>query len=282
MKHLRKFEAYQRKLDPIQGKDLAECFYEFVEDFGGEVVSHRGYNDFDSAYISSMKFSIHIEKTWFADTHCYHIYYSDSTSSYRSAIKNGYYKNFDGIADDELKKVLEKGCRRAMSLLDIDKTRTHIGSFSAHGGQFDIILFPNDSTPSFKKYKDVEMYGCNAIVELDKLGYYLQSNTIRHPNMFQVYNLNNQIQSMPCIMGYVDCHWVYYNSLFVYDDAERMASKKPFERWMMKLWEDVCKKVGITKNFQRIFKHYKITTCQFMRYIADHQDTFKPELYANR
>ncbi len=274
MSRIKKFETYQRKLDPIQGKDIAECFYEFTEDFGGEISISSSYGEFDSAYILGLDFSMHIEKAWFANTNCYHIYCSDITSANRDIIKSGYYKNFDGIADETRKLILEKGTKRAMALLGIDRTRVHIGSFSAHGGQFDIILFPQDSTPSFKEYKDVELYGCNAIVELDKMGYYLHSNLIRHGNMFQVYTFNHQIQSMPCIIGYVDCHYVYYNSLFVYDNEEKMNKKKPFERWMMKLWEDVCKKVGITKNFQKIFKHYKITTCQFMRYIADHQDTF--------
>jgi hypothetical protein len=287
MKHLKKFEAHQRKYDTIQGKDIAECFYEFIEDFGGSIDTRRsdpfgdtGY--FDNASIYGAKnCQIDINKTWFANTYCYHFSYRNSGSSYRGDLPNGYYKNFDGV-NGEYKTALEKGTKRAMSLLDIDASRVHIGSFSAHGGQLDIMFFPNESNPSFKEYKDVELYGCNAIVELDKLGYYLQCNLIRHNNMFQVYNLNHQIQSMPCIIGYIDCYYAYFNSLFAFDDEEKLASKKPFEKWMMKLWEDVCKKVGITKNFQRIFKHYKITTPQFMRYIADHQDTFDAKQFSGK
>jgi hypothetical protein len=179
----------------------------------------------------------------------------------------GVYKNFDGITNPEFAQDLKECHERVIEYLN--PVEVIVGSLGEYTKDLDIIYFKEK--PDFSRFGDVEIYGSNTAIYLDKLGMWLLSNS-RHRNGFSSYSEDRSKDSAMCyLQGYGDPGYFYYTGeRIIYNYREDSS----LHRWIKSEWDKVCEKLNI-KSMQKIRKREKITIPEFMTHLRDNQNTYE-------
>ena len=270
MKHLKSYKIFERQTE--EHLTLMDIYQDFFDKWGYEMPDYARNSPWSyNITLSSKKMNdglprFEISDGWVFSSgpkNCVKIRITNSGGR-NHKIKKGVFKDFDGISDVEFAQDLKECHERAIEYLN--PVDTIVGSLGVHTKDLDIIYFKEK--PDFSRCGDVEIYGSNTAIHLDKLGYWLLSNS-RHHNGFDVYDENWQIKAMPFLMGYGDPDWFYYGPGEIMD---RDPGSKITE-WINKEWEKVCKLKNI-KSYQKVGDEEKITVPEFMTHLRDNQETY--------
>jgi hypothetical protein len=157
--------------------------------------------------LSSQKLGLGIEisDSWCFGVKCIKIRMTDSSSG-RSNIKRGVYKGFDGFIDQEMATVIKECHERIVQYLN--PVHVEIGYLGVHTRDFDLLYFKE--APDMSRFGDVEIYGSNVAIHLDKLNHWLSFET-KHNNGFDVFSESWGIEAVPYLKGYSDPGWFYFN-----------------------------------------------------------------------
>jgi len=275
MKHLKSYKIFERQTE--EHLNLLDIYQDFFDKWGYEMPDYamnspRSYNiTMNSKKLNSGLPRFEISDSWVfgAGDHqnCIKIRITNSSGS-KHMIKNGVYKNFDGISNPEFAQDLKECHERAIKYLN--PVDVIVGSLGEYTKDLDIIYFKEK--PDFSRCGEAEIYGANTAVYLDKLGIWLFSN-FRHSNGFDSYSEDRSKDSLMCyLQGYGDPDWFYYtgNRILLHDYRE----DSPLHRWVVSEWDKVCKKLNI-KSMQKIRGKEKITVPEFMTHLKKNQDTYE-------
>jgi len=271
MKHLKKYKTFEAKqkfgLDETF-YTIMDCYRDLFDEFKFELPDY--FKDVPGTYdvtLYSPKIgSFCISRNWsFSESENGFKIRLNTGGTRNRLTKNGYHKGFDGIDNERFVEVMKECHETCMSVLG--STSTLIGSYD---DDFDMFYFIQK--PNFSKFKGVELYGGTAIKELDIIGGYLQSDCIRHDNIFNYYSNTHQIGGLFAINGSIG----YERPIAIIsghdcDPYGNCTPNTPIEQWVSVEWEKVCDKKAIKWGS----KANKITTPQFMKILADNQDIFK-------
>lgn len=268
MKHLKSYKIFERQTD--EHLNLLDIYQDFFDKWGYVmpdyvIKSPRSYNiTLHSKKMNDGLPTFEISDGWVfsnGPSNCVMIRITNS-SSRNHKIKKGVYKGFDGIDDPEFAKDLKECHERAVEYLN--PVDVIVGSLGVHTKDLDLIYFKEK--PNFSRCGDVEIYGSNIAVHLEKLGYWLLSNS-RHDNGFDVYDENWNIKAMPYLKGYSDPGWFYYGPGEIMD----RDPGSEITAWINEEWEKVCKAKNI-KSYQKIRSKEKITVPEFMTILKNNQN----------
>lgn len=262
MKYLKSYPIFEAQTN--EHWEVHDILLDLFEEYGYEVPEfvHK-YPSLHDIQAASRLGSIHISDYWVFDAKCLRIRITDSNVR---LLKSGAYKDFNGFNEvgvEKYKTILQEAHQRIIKLLN--PVEVIVGSIGHYTRDLDLLYFYDK--PNFSRFGDVEIYGSNIGIELDKLKASLQSNS-RHNNMFDL--SSNQLSDRPmfCVMGYYD-GYVYYENLLKMGESETSM-----EKWIQYEWVNVCKKLKI-KNMQKVnMSNPKITVAEFMTHLKKNQDNY--------
>lgn len=271
MKYLVGYKVFENIKNQVH-LDLMDIYQDFFDKWGYElpdyVRQHTWYNI--TLHSKSGLPSFEISDSWVfggdnPHQNCIKIRISDGR---RNNIKAGVYKDFDGIIDKEFAQDLKECHERAVEYLN--PVDVIVGSLGESTRDLDIIYFKEK--PDFSRCGEVEIYGSNTAIYLDKLDIWLLSNS-RHSNGFDSYSGNKTLNLllMCHLQGYSDPGYFYYTGseiIYNYND------NNPLHKWIVSEWDKVCEKLNI-KSMQKIRKREKITVPEFMTHLKKNQDNYE-------
>ena len=188
------------------------------------------------------------------------------TDSNGRLFKSGTFKDFNGfyeVGTEKYKQLLQEAHQRIIQF--INPVEVIVGSIGHYTRDLDLLYFHDK--PNFNRFGDVEIYGSNIGIELDKLKGSLQSNS-RHQNIFDLHFTQGHSVRMFCVMGYYDGYFYNQNLLKMGD-----GNTKP-EKWIQSEWDNICKKLKI-KDMQKVnMDNPKITVAEFMTHLRNNQDNY--------
>lgn len=281
MKHLKTYKIFERQTN--EHLTLMDIYQEFFDKWGYEIPDYVDkYPNSHNITLYSDEYALpwrtsglprfEISDSWVFGAgdkqNCIMIRITNSSgSSNTHMIKNGVYKNFDGITNTEFSQDLQECHQRAIDYLK--PVDVIVGSLGEYTKDLDIIYFKEK--PDFSRCGDVEIYGSNTAIYLDKLGMWLISNS-RHPNIFSSYSEDRSKDSFMCyLQGYGDSRFFYHvGEEIIYKYREDSS----LHRWVVSEWDKVCKKLNI-KDRQKIRSREKITIPEFMTHLKNNQDTYE-------
>lgn len=185
-------------------------------------------------------------------------------------LRKDYHKEFDGIKDDNITKLLKEGQKKVIDTMGINDTLT--GSFFRLSGGMDLFFF--SEKPNYKKY-DVEIYGGNMITKLDSHNLFLQCNLITHPNIIHVFESDrNGISGIHSTIGYYDPHFRYHYTRIGNHE------KSSLDKWIESEWKRYARKKKI-KDMKVVRKTIDTETASFMKWLGDNQNNFNSTINNN-
>lgn len=263
MKYLKSYPIFEAQTS--EHWEVHDILLDLFEEYGYEVPEfvHKYANQHDIQAGSIKWGRIEISDYHVFDAKCLRIRITDSKGI---LLKSGAYKDFNGLYEvgvEKYKTILQEAHQRTIQLLN--PVEVIVGSIGHYTRDLDLLYFYDK--PNFSRFGDVEIYGSNIGIELDKLKASLQSNS-RHNNMFDL--SSNQLSHRPmfCVMGYYD-GYVYYENLLKMGD-----SGTSMEKWIQSEWDNICKKLKI-KDMQKVnMSNPKITVAEFMTHLKKNQDNY--------
>ena len=275
MKYIRPYKIFERQTN--EHLTLMDIYQEFFDKWGYEIPDYvNKYPNSHNITLNSKVMNSGLPRFEISDgwvfgagdkQNCVMIRLTNSTgSSNTHMIKNGVYKNFDGITNTEFSQDLQECHQRAIDYLK--PVDVIVGSLGEYTKDLDIIYFKEK--PDFSRCGDVEIYGSNTAIYLDKLGMWLISNS-RHSNGFNSYSEDRTKDSVMCFLqGYGDPNWFYHvGEEIIYNYRE----DSDLHRWIKSEWGKVCEKLNI-KDMQKIRSREKITIPEFMTHLKNNQESY--------
>lgn len=264
MKYLKTYKIFEKQTEIHW--ETYDIFHDFLDEFGYEVP------DFVYKYPSMHDFTAHspkyggisISDAYYFSAKCLKI---RITGSNNKTLKPGYFKNFDGVIDQNYSEILQDCHLRMVDFLN--PVYVLVGGGGIHTRDLDLLYFYEK--PDFRRYGGVEIYGSNIGVSLEKLGVELFSNS-RHDNSFSAYS-GNTVRGIYYIMSYVYDGWVYTGKVSEKDVDRR--DRDGLCDWIDSEWEKVCEQLKI-KDFQKIkdIRNPKITIAEFLSILKKNQDNY--------
>ena len=265
MKHLKKYKVFE-SLQSQEHWDIHDILLDLFEEFGYEVPEfvHK-YPNQHNIQAGSIKWGqIDISDYWVFGTKCLRIRITDNSNR---LLKKGGYKDFNGLYEvgtEKYKTILQEAHQRIIQVLE--PVEVIVGSIGHYTRDLDLLYFYEK--PTFERLGDVEIYGSNIGIKLDKLNITLESNS-RHNNMFSAYSPHLMGSGMVCLIGYYDRY--FYNQ----DILKVMNSGTPIEKWIQSEWDNVCKKLKIKDGQKVNMDNPKITVAEFMSLLKKNQDNYE-------
>lgn len=275
--YIKEYKLFENQTNEIL--EIYDILYEFLEEYDYTVPdvkdtskSISGYGDYGS---------ILIEESYHFGAKCIQIRIT-SNSNNRS-IKQGTFKNFDGIVNSTYSKHLQECHKRITQLLQ--PIEVIVGSLGVYTIDLDLLYFYEK--PDFSRYKGVEIYGSNISIYLDKIEMYLMSNS-RHNNSFSVFKniQGNSFHNFQILgMFYLMC---YYDG-YMYQDKDNICQNDNtnqsitsnttivLKNWIKSEWGKICQKLKI-KHFQKVNPNPKITVAEFLVKLKENQGEITHQL----
>lgn len=255
MKHLKNYKIFENQSE-THGVDYSEILYDFLDKYDFKRFDGRTHRVMFSSQKLRLKFEI--SDSYHFGAKCVKIRFTDTGKN----IKKGVHKDFKGILDQDMVNDLME-CHN--KLIDfINPVHVEVGSLGVYTKDFDMVYFKE--TPNFERCGDVEIYGSNVAIRLDKLNHWLLSNS-RHDNGFDVFDDNWQIITMSHLKGYSgSLDWFSYGPGAIMDKEDN----NQIVDWINGEWDKICKKLNI-KTYQKIRTREKITVPEFMTHLKNNQ-----------
>lgn len=264
MKHLKKYRVFEA-LQSQEHWDIHDVFLELFDEFNYEVPEFvTKYPNQHNIQASGKYGQIDISDYWVFGAKCLRVRITDSNAR---QLKKGAYKDFNGfyeVGTEKYKSILQEAHQRIIQILE--PVEVIVGSIGHYTRDLDLLYFYEK--PTFERLGDVEIYGSNIGIELDKLNITLESNS-RHNNMFSAYSPHLSSSMMVSLMG-------YYDRYFYYQDIFKLGkSDTPIEKWIQSEWDNVCKKLKIKDGQKVNMDNPKITVAEFMSLLKKNQDNYE-------
>jgi hypothetical protein len=263
MKHLKTYKIFESQSDTHW--TTHDIFLEFFDEFKYTVPDyvHQHPSMYNILAHSNKYGGIQISDSYHFNAKCLRVRITD----YRYTLKPGFFKNFDGVINENYSKMLQECHLRMIDFLN--PVYVLVGGGGIHTRDLDLLYFYEK--PDFKRYKGVEIYGSNIGVSLEKLGIELFSNS-RHDNSFDAYS-GSTIRGMYYLMSYYDGY--VYNGKISEKDVNKRDNKGLCD-WIDSEWDKVCVRLKI-KDFQKIkkFNNPKITVAEFLSILKKNQDNYE-------
>jgi hypothetical protein len=265
MRYLKKYKVFEA-LQSQEHWDIHDILLELFDEFNYEVPEFvTKYPNQYNIQAGSIKWGqIDISDYWAFGAKCLRIRITDNSNR---LLKKGAYKDFNGfyeVGTEKYKSILQEAHQRIIQILE--PVEVIVGSIGYYTTDLDILYFYEK--PTFERLGDVEIYGSNIGIKLDKLNITLESNS-RHQNMFSAYSTNIMGSVMVSLMGYYDGY--FYNQ----DILKVMNSDTPIEKWVQSEWDNVCKKLKIKDGQKVNMDNPKITVAEFMSLLKKNQDNYE-------
>jgi len=263
MKHLKTYRMFEAQTETHW--ETYDIFHDLLDRFGYEVPEHvYKYANMHDLMAHGKYGSLNISDAYHFGAKCLKIRITASGTNRSMILKQGCFKNFDGVADAEYSEMLQECHRRMVDFLDpVDVV---VGSLGEYTRDLDLLYFYDK--PDFSRYSGVEIYGSNIAVRLEKLGVDLMSNS-RHENCFTAFE-RNTVRGIYYLMAHYD-GWKYTGKISEKDAARRDG--KGLCDWIDSEWKKVCLRLKI-KDFQAVGDNPKITVAEFMSILKKNQDSY--------
>lgn len=261
MKYLKSYQIFESQT--TDHWDIHDIFLDLFEEFDYELPEFvtKYPNQHDIQLGSNRYGIIEISDYWVFGAKCLRIRITDNKGQ---TIKSGMFKNFEGLDNVKYSQMLQECHNRVVSLLD--PVETIVGSIGKYTRDLDLLYFYDK--PNFSRFGDVEVYGSNIGIHLDKLGIELESNS-RHSNGFDSRGGQKYAGDMFRIMRYYDAYFYEVEKISMYNDDT------PFVKWVTSEWQSVCEKLKIKQGQKVKMDNPKITVAEFMTILKKNQNNYE-------
>ena len=242
MRYLKRFN--ESSITDENMYNILHLLLPLIDNFNLEEVENSNNNHI-IYYNSNDRISIEINKNkWLFDQYCYSI-------KVQTKINKQFGKDVYDINNTELAEYLDDAIESCREILDAKEVV--MGYFN---NCFSVFFLKEKA--NYKRYKDVDIYGENAIVELSNGGF-LYSNLETHTNCFYYYKPNGRINGLYGILKYYD-RWYYSTDLTIVGEGK-------YDVEFSEQWKIVRDKLKISDR--PIQKNYKITVPEFMVHLKN-------------
>jgi len=262
MKYLKHFKIFESQTSDHW--DVYDIFQDLFEEFYYELPEFiTKYPNQHDIQLASHKYGqIMISDNFVFGAKCLQVRITDNYRGH--TIKPGMFKNFEGLHDEKYSEMLQECHNRVVSLLH--PVETIVGSIGKYTIDLDLVYFYEK--PNFSRCGEVEIYGSNIGIRLEKLGINLSSNS-RHDNGFHSDGSPLYAGDMFYLLGYYDYDFYKVEKISSYNNDT------PFVKWVTSEWQSVCKKLKIKEGQKYNRENPKITVAEFMTILKKNQNNYE-------